>query len=90
MENLLRWLWDRVAEGDKSEGRRLSSGAENYSRSKGFAMKDMQIAGIGVGAIVTLLGLLLIWPVNGYNGWGIILTLVGLIGFGGFSKGKWY
>ncbi len=53
-------------------------------------MKDMQIAGIGLGAIITALGLLLIWPIDGYNVIGIILTLVGLIGFGGFSKGKWY
>ncbi|MGB5757592.1 MAG: hypothetical protein WBM50_11810 [Acidimicrobiales bacterium] len=53
-------------------------------------MKDMKIAGIGVGAIITALGLLLIWPIDGYNVIGILLTLVGLIGFGGFAKGKWY
>ncbi|MGI9599091.1 MAG: hypothetical protein ACR2QK_23205 [Acidimicrobiales bacterium] len=53
-------------------------------------MKDMKIAGIGVGAIITALGLILIWPVDGWNLTGIILTLIGLIGFGGFSKGKWY
>ncbi len=54
-------------------------------------MKDMKIAGIGVGAIITALGLILWSPiVENWNGWGIIITLVGLIGFGGFSKGKWY
>lgn len=53
-------------------------------------MQDMKIAGIGLGAIITLIGLILIWPVDGYNFLGIIITLVGLIGFGGFAKGKWY
>jgi len=53
-------------------------------------MKDMKIAGIGAGAIITALGLILIWPINGFNFIGIIITLVGLLGFGGFAKGKWY
>lgn len=53
-------------------------------------MKDMKIAGIGLGGIITLLGLVLIWPIAGWNLTGIIVTLVGLLGFGGFAKGKWY
>lgn len=53
-------------------------------------MKDMKIAGIGLGGILTALGLILLFIVDGYNFLGIVLILVGLIGFGGFAKGKWY
>jgi len=54
-------------------------------------LKNMEIAGFSSGAIITGLGLLLWSPIiNGWNGIGIILTLVGLIGFGGFAKNKWY
>ena len=54
-------------------------------------IKNMEIAGISSGAIITGLGLLLWSPIiDGWNGTGILLTLVGLIGFGGFAKNKWY
>lgn len=53
-------------------------------------MKDMKIAGIGLGAIITAIGLLLIWPIEGRNFLGIVVVLIGLIGFGGFARGKWY
>jgi len=53
--------------------------------------KSMEIAGFSSGAVVTALGLLLWSPiVSGWNGIGILITLVGLIGFGGFAKNKWY
>jgi len=46
------------------------------------------VAGISVGGIIVIVGILLglFWS------WliGIILILVGLIAFGGFAKGKWY
>ena len=48
-----------------------------------------QIAGIGVGGLLVIAGLALIF-FTGSNLLGIILLLVGLIGFGGFAKGKWY
>ncbi len=54
-------------------------------------MRDMKVAGIGLGAIITGFGLLLVSPIiDGFNWIGIIITLVGLVGFGGFAKGKWY
>ena len=53
-------------------------------------VKNMEVAGFGMGTIVTALGLALIWPIGGFNFLGIVLTLVGLIAFGGFAKGKWY
>jgi hypothetical protein len=45
-------------------------------------------AGIGLGGILVILGIILaiVWSV-----WiGVIIALVGLIAFGGFAKGKWY
>ena len=53
-------------------------------------MKDVKIAGVSAGVVITAIGLLQIWPINGFNVIGLIVTLVGLIGFGGFEKGKWY
>jgi len=46
------------------------------------------MAGIGVGGILVIIGIVLL--ITGYTIWGIILALVGLIAFGGFAKGKWY
>ena len=46
------------------------------------------IAGISVGGLIVIAGILLIifWSV-----WiGLIVVLVGLIAFGGFARGKWY
>jgi fatty acid desaturase len=44
--------------------------------------------GIGLGGILVIVGIVLmvVWSF-----WvGLIVTLVGLIAFGGFAKGKWY
>ena len=44
--------------------------------------------GIGIGGILVIIGviLMIVWSF-----WiGLIITLVGLIAFGGFAKGKWY
>ena len=44
--------------------------------------------GIGLGGILVIVGIILmiVWSF-----WvGLIVTLVGLIAFGGFAKGKWY
>src|SRR4051794_31056327 len=44
--------------------------------------------GIGIGGILVIVGivLMIVWSF-----WlGLIITLVGLIAFGGFAKGKWY
>jgi hypothetical protein len=44
--------------------------------------------GIGLGGILVIVGILvmLFWSFV----LGLIITLVGLIAFGGFAKGKWY
>jgi hypothetical protein len=46
------------------------------------------IAGISVGGIIVIIGILvmLFWSVL----LGLIVVLVGLIAFGGFARGKWY
>jgi len=44
--------------------------------------------GIGLGGILVIVGivLMIVWSF-----WvGLIVTLVGLVAFGGFAKGKWY
>lgn len=54
-------------------------------------LQGMEIAGFSSGAVITALGLLLWSPIiSGWNLLGILITLVGLIGFGGFAKNKWY
>ncbi len=47
------------------------------------------MAGISVGGILIIVGLLL-WLLLGWTVIGIIVALIGLIAFGGFAKGKWY
>jgi hypothetical protein len=46
------------------------------------------IAGISTGGILVIVGILIMifWSVL----LGLIVTLVGLIAFGGFARGKWY
>jgi hypothetical protein len=46
------------------------------------------IAGISTGGIIVIIGIILmiVWSF-----WvGLIVTLIGLIAFGGFARGKWY
>jgi hypothetical protein len=47
-----------------------------------------KFAGIGVGGILVIIGLILLF--TGHTIFGIIVALVGLVAFGGFAKGKWY
>ncbi len=50
---------------------------------------DKKYGGISVGGIVVILGLLMMFLLGWF--WvGLIVTLVGLVAFGGFAKGKWY
>lgn len=46
------------------------------------------MAGIGLGGILVIIGVIL--AIAGHLWWGIIVALVGLVAFGGFAKGKWY
>jgi hypothetical protein len=46
------------------------------------------IAGISLGGIIVIVGIVLIIV---WSFWvGLIVVLVGLIAFGGFARGKWY
>jgi hypothetical protein len=52
------------------------------------AQRSGNNAGIGLGGILVIVGIILaiVWSV-----WiGVIVALVGLIAFGGFARGKWY
>lgn len=46
------------------------------------------IGGISIGGIIVLLGILtmIFWSIV----LGLIITLVGLVAFGGFARGRWY
>jgi hypothetical protein len=44
--------------------------------------------GIGLGGILVIVGIVVM--IVGSFWIGLIVTLVGLIAFGGFAKGKWY
>lgn len=44
--------------------------------------------GIGIGGILVIVGIVLMFVVSIWVG--LIVALVGLIAFGGFAKGKWY
>jgi hypothetical protein len=46
------------------------------------------IGGIGIGGILVILGIVLMFV---WNFWiGLIVALIGLVAFGGFARGKWY
>jgi hypothetical protein len=46
------------------------------------------VAGIGLGGILVILGIVFIFA---WSFWiGLIVALIGLIAFGGFARGKWY
>jgi hypothetical protein len=44
--------------------------------------------GISTGGIVVIVGIVLMIVVSFWIG--LIVTLIGLIAFGGFARGKWY
>jgi hypothetical protein len=46
------------------------------------------MAGISIGGIIVIVGIILaiVWSAV----WGIIIALIGLIAFGGFARGRWY
>ena len=51
-------------------------------------MADRRIGGISMGGIIVIVGIILIIV---WSFWiGLIVTLIGLIAFGGFTRGKWY
>ncbi|HEX2502459.1 MAG TPA: hypothetical protein VHK00_00840 [Miltoncostaeaceae bacterium] len=53
-----------------------------------MALSDTNIGGIGLGGIIVIVGIILMFV---WSFWiGLIIALVGLIAFGGFVKGKWY
>ena len=46
------------------------------------------VGGIGLGGILVIVGIVVM--LFGSFLLGLIITLVGLVAFGGFAKGKWY
>ena len=46
------------------------------------------MAGISVGGIVVIIGIILMFVWSFW--WGLIIALIGLLALGGFARGKWY
>jgi hypothetical protein len=46
------------------------------------------VAGISLGGILVIVGIVLMFVSSFWIG--LIVTLIGLVAFGGFAKGKWY
>jgi hypothetical protein len=52
-------------------------------------MGDTHIAGVSLGGVLVIAGLVLAILLSHW--WiGLIIILIGLVFFGGFAKGKWY
>jgi len=53
-----------------------------------MAAGDRKTAGISVGGIIVIAGIL---AIIFWSFWiGLVIVLIGLIAFGGFARGKWY
>ena len=50
--------------------------------------REGSIAGITVGGLVVIVGIVLALAWNVFAG--VIVALIGLIAFGGFARGRWY
>jgi hypothetical protein len=51
-------------------------------------MADRKYGGVTIGGIVVILGVIMMLFVSLVIG--LIVTLIGLVAFGGFVRGKWY
>jgi hypothetical protein len=57
-------------------------------RRKKMARPERRYGGITLGGIIVIVGILLMFV---WSFWiGLVVALVGLVGFGGFARGKWY
>jgi hypothetical protein len=61
---------------------------EKRMERMGAPERDRGIFGISLGGIIVIVGIVLmfVWSFWG----GLIVTLIGLIAFGGFARGRWY
>jgi hypothetical protein len=57
-------------------------------KEKKVATRERRYGGLSVGGILVIVGVIVIFI---WGFWiGLIIALIGLIGFGGFVRGKWY
>jgi hypothetical protein len=52
------------------------------------AERTRDVAGISIGGIVAIIGIVLMFVWSFW--WGLIIALIGLVALGGFARGKWY
>jgi hypothetical protein len=75
--------------GERPQSQKYAAAA-THSEEERVARSDNRggIAGISVGGIIVIVGIVLMFV---WSFWlGLIIALVGLIAFGGFARGKWY
>ena len=53
-----------------------------------MATRDRGIGGISLGGIIVIVGIVVMIAWSFLIG--LIITLIGLVAFGGFARGKWY
>ena len=53
-----------------------------------MAEGNRRYGGISLGGIIVIVGIILMIVASFWIG--LIVTLIGLVAFGGFAKGKWY
>ncbi len=56
--------------------------------NRGRLRKGSLVAGLSLGGILVIVGILV--AIFSSTLLGVIIALVGLVAFGGFAKGKWY
>jgi hypothetical protein len=59
-----------------------------YARVDNNAKGTSDVAGISIGGLIVILGIILIFVWSFW--WGLIIALIGLLAFGGFARGRWY
>jgi len=61
---------------------------QTLRKEKEVATPERRYGGLTVGGILVIVGVIVIFL---WTFWiGLIIALIGLIGFGGFVRGKWY
>jgi hypothetical protein len=66
----------------------VADGGQQPLRGEQMATERSSSGGLTLGGIIVIIGIVLMIFVSFWVG--LIVTLIGLIAFGGFVKGRWY
>jgi hypothetical protein len=69
-------------------GKSTPRGGSTHELEEEASVADRRYGGISFGGIIVIVGIVLMFV---WSFWiGLIITLIGLIAFGGLARGKWY